>query len=118
MECASPGTADIRMRSRRLRPAIPDASDEALMERYANGDAAAFEALFQRYELRAFSYFVKRTGSRDRAQDLYQELFLRVHRARHAFDPGREFAPWFFHIAHHLLIDDERRGYRSKEVCL
>lgn len=91
--------------------------DEALMERYVNGDAAAFDALFRRYEQRAFAYFARRTRSRDRAQDLYQELFLRVHRARHEFDPKRAFAPWFFQIAHRLLIDDEHRSFRSREVC-
>src|SRR5690606_35882965 len=46
----------------------------------------------------------------------YQELFLRLHRARDVYDSGRPFAPWFFQIAHHLLIDDERRAYRRQEV--
>ena len=88
------------------------------MERYVNGDAEAFDEIFRRYESRAFAYFVERTRSRDRARDLYQELFLRVHRARDAYDAGRPFAPWFFQIAHRLLIDDVRRAYRSHEVPL
>jgi len=91
-------------------------SDETLMGRYVAGDIAAFDELFRRYESRAFAYFVKRTRSRERAQDLYQELFLRVHRARDAYDAERPFAPWFFQIAHRLLIDDERRAYRRQEV--
>ena len=85
-------------------------SDETLMGRYVAGDSAAFNELFRRYERRAFAYFVKRTRSRERAQALYQELFLRLHRARDVYDSGRPFAPWFFQIAHHLLIDDERRA--------
>jgi RNA polymerase sigma-70 factor (ECF subfamily) len=89
--------------------------DETLMERYANGDAAAFEELFRRYEPRAFSYFSRRLASADRAEDLYQEVFLRIHRARHRYDPARPFAPWFFQIAHRLLIDDRRRAYRAHE---
>lgn len=93
-------------------------SDETLMGRYVAGDSAAFNELFRRYERRAFAYFVKRTRSRERAQDLYQELFLRLHRARDVYDSGRPFAPWFFQIAHHLLIDDERRAYRRQEVVL
>ena len=90
--------------------------DEILMERYVDGDAAAFDQLFRRYERRAYAYFARRTRSPDRAQDLYQELFLRVHRARLAYDPKRAFAPWFFQIAHRLLVDDARRAFRSREV--
>lgn len=86
------------------------------MRRYADGDAQAFDELFLRYESRAFSYFVKRTRSRERAQDLYQELFLRIHRGRDSYEPERAFTPWFFQIAHRLWVDDQRRAYRSHEV--
>ena len=64
------------------------------MERYVDGDSTAFDELFRRYEPRAFSYFLRRTGSPDRAQDLYQDLFLRIHRARDTYDSRRSFAPW------------------------
>ena len=93
-------------------------SDETLMGRYADGDTGAFEALFERYEPRAYAYFLSRTGSVDRAQDLYQDLFLRIHRARHDYDRQRPFAPWLFQIAHRLLVDDVRRAYRHREVSL
>jgi RNA polymerase sigma-70 factor (ECF subfamily) len=92
--------------------------DELLMGRYAGGDDAAFEVLFARYESRAYAFFLRRVGSTERAQDLYQELFLRIHRARDAYDPRRPFAPWLFQIAHRLLVDDLRRAYRWREVPL
>ena len=95
-----------------------EASDERLMERYANGDGDAFRELFRRYESRAYAYFVRRTGCGQRASDLYQELFLRIHRARSAYDPSRPFAPWFFRIAQHLLVDERRRAARRPEVPL
>lgn len=98
--------------------ALSGIADEALMERYVDGDPTAFDELFRRYEPRAFSYFLRRTGSPDRAQDLYQDLFLRIHRARHTYDTRCSFAPWFFQIAHRLLIDDRRRAYRSQELSL
>jgi RNA polymerase sigma-70 factor (ECF subfamily) len=88
------------------------------MGRYSDGDSRAFEALFERYERRAYAFFFKRTGSVERAQDLYQDLFLRVHRARHDYDRQRPFAPWLFQIAHRLLVDDVRRAYRHREVPL
>ena len=91
-------------------------SDEALMARYAAGDSAAFEELFERYEPRAYAFFFRRTGSPQRAEDLYQELFLRIHRARDRYDPARPFTPWFFQIANRLLVDDYRRAFRTREV--
>ena len=96
----------------------PEISDETLMEQYVDGDTAAFDELFERYEPRAYAYFLKRTRSEERAQDLYQELFLRLHRSRNAYDSSRAFAPWFFQIAHRLLIDDARRAFRHQEVSL
>jgi RNA polymerase sigma factor (sigma-70 family) len=100
------------------RMALSGVADEILMERYVGGDPTAFDELFRRYEPRAFSYFLRRTGSPDRAQDLYQDLFLRIHRARDRYDSRRSFSPWFFQIAHRLLIDDQRRAYRSRELSL
>lgn len=86
------------------------------MGRYADGDGEAFDELFRRYEPRTYAFFLARTGAPDRAQDLYQELFLRVHRARHRYDRERPFAPWLFQIAHRLLVDDLRRAYRNSEA--
>ncbi len=93
-------------------------SDESLMAEYAAGSVDAFEELFRRYEHAAYVFFVKRVGSKDRARDLYQELFLRVHRGRHAYDPSRPFTPWFFQIAHRLMVDDFRRAFRHHETPL
>jgi len=94
----------------------PDESDAMLMVRYAAGDARAFDELFQRYEPRAYAFFLRRTHSPQRAEDLYQDLFLRIHQNRNRYDPQRAFAPWFFQIANHLLIDDYRRAFRSHEL--
>ena len=94
------------------------ASDETLMERYAKGDAEAFDTLYERYEPRAYAFFLRRTGSPDRARDLFQELFLRIHRHRDRYEPNRPFSPWFFQIARCLLIDDIRRAFRTHEFAL
>jgi RNA polymerase sigma-70 factor (ECF subfamily) len=98
-----------------MEEAVPD---ELLMARYADGDARAFDELFRRYEPRAYAFFLKRTGSPQRAEDLYQGLFLRIHRARDRYDPARPFAPWFFRIARRLVVDDVRRAFRAHEVPL
>jgi RNA polymerase sigma-70 factor (ECF subfamily) len=86
-------------------------SDAELMERYARGDASAFDALFDRYDRRIFAFFVGRTRCVERAADLHQELFLRLHRFRDRFDPARPFAPWVFALARNVWHDDLRRRH-------
>jgi RNA polymerase sigma-70 factor (ECF subfamily) len=61
---------------------------------------------------------LRRVRSESRAADLYQELFLRLHRARASYDPRRPFAPWFFQIARRLVIDEFRRCGRWQEETL
>ncbi len=95
-----------------------DLSDETLMAHYGDGDGDAFDELFRRYEPRAYAFFLKRTGSSERAEDLYQELFLRIHRARDRYDSDRPFTPWFFQIANRLLVDDHRRAFRHHEFSI
>ena len=97
---------------------MSEKTDEELMGRYAAGDKLAFDELFNRYEGRAFAYFTRRTGSEDRASDLYQELFLRIHRFRDRYDPSRPFSPWFYRVAHNVLVDDFRSLARSSEIPL
>lgn len=82
------------------------------MGRYARGDLSAFQGLFQRYEKRIYNFFMRRLGAADRAADLFQELFLRLHRNRHRFDSRRPFSVWLFTIANNLARDEfrTRRG--------
>jgi RNA polymerase sigma-70 factor (ECF subfamily) len=97
---------------------MKDLPDQQLMALYASGSRTAFEELFRRYEGRAYAYFLRRVRCEVRAQDLYQELFLRLHRFRHTYDPGRPFEAWFFQIARRVLVDEWRRRHRQAEVSL
>ncbi len=63
--------------------------------------------LFERHHVRVYRFFLRMTGSHDVAQDLTQELFLRVVRHLGRCTPGRE-APWMYQIARNLLIDYRR----------
>ena len=92
-----------------------EATDSQVMERYALGDGNAFDELFRRYEGRAYAYFLRRTRSSDSARDLFQDLFLRIHRFRARFDPSQRFESWFFTIASHVYIDHLRRSRSFEE---
>jgi len=89
---------------------MDDRTDSDLMAMYARGNAEAFDALFCRWENPILGYFVKRARPHDRAIDLFQEVFLRLHRYREQFDPRQPFGPWIWQIARHVWIDDLRRA--------
>ena len=83
-------------------------SDEALMRRVQCGETPAFTELFTRYRSRLYGFLVRRVGD-SAADDLFQETWLRVVRARERFDPGRRFSTWLFQIANNLCRDRGRR---------
>lgn len=90
--------------------------DEILMAAYQAGNEAAFGELFDRYAGRVYGFLVRRLGDRSLAEDLYQEAFLRLHRARSTYDSRRPFRAWLFGIVHNLLADALRTRRRLPET--
>jgi RNA polymerase sigma-70 factor, ECF subfamily len=86
-----------------------------LMARYCNGDAAAFRALYAEVAPRLYGYLVKMSRNRALADDLLQQTFLKVHRARAAYVMGADPLPWFYAIAHRTFIDSIRKTKRAKD---
>lgn len=87
----------------------PEPTDEDLMLAYARGRAAAFETLFERHRRRLFTYLLHQTGSQPEAEDLLQEVFLRLIRRRRNYVRTGSFRSWLYAIAHNALTDDRRR---------
>lgn len=83
-------------------------SDEALMMVYRDGDATAFEALYRRYRGRLFRYLQHQCGDARLAEDLYQEIWIKVVGARATYEVAAKFSTWLFRIAHNRLIDHFR----------
>ena len=90
-------------------------SDEILMAAYQAGSEQAFRTLHDRHASSVYGFLVRRLADPAVADDLYQEVFLRVHRARATWDPERAFRPWLFGIVHHLLTDHFRERARRPE---
>jgi RNA polymerase sigma-70 factor (ECF subfamily) len=88
------------------------ASDEILMAAYQAGSQDAFRQLFDRHAGSVYGFLVRRLGDSALAEDLYQETFLRLHRARRSYDPSRPFRAWLFAIVHNLLADTRRTRRR------
>jgi RNA polymerase sigma-70 factor (ECF subfamily) len=85
------------------------ASDEELMVQVQAGSERALEALVERWRGPLFGFLQRRAGGPD-ADDLFQETWLRVVRARRRFDPRRRFSTWLFQIANNLCRDRFRRA--------
>jgi RNA polymerase sigma-70 factor (ECF subfamily) len=88
------------------------AAADAAMERYAAGDESAFASVYDCVAPKVWGYLRRRTPSVERAEDLVQQTFLHMHRARGTFIPGAEVVPWACAIARRLLIDAARRDKR------
>jgi len=79
------------------------------MERYSNGDDAAFGELYDAIAPRLLGFLRKATRDGCATEDLMQQTFLHIHRARGSFIPGAPVMPWVFAITRRLVIDVARR---------
>jgi RNA polymerase sigma-70 factor (ECF subfamily) len=92
-----------------------NASDETLMAAYVSGDRRAFEQLFARLAPRLHRFFRRSFASEATADDLLQQTFLKLHRARDTYDRAMRVAPWAFAIASRVRLDEFRRRKRLAE---
>jgi RNA polymerase sigma-70 factor (ECF subfamily) len=84
--------------------------DVRLMLRVQDDEPGAFEELADRYGSRVFGYFYRQLGDRMDAEDLTQEVFLRLYRSRLRYRPRAKFATWVFHITQNVA----RNALRSR----
>ena len=88
-----------------------DSSDARLLQRWLDGDEEAFEELYLRLAPKVLHYLrlLLGPGRRPWAEDVLQEVFLRVHQGAASYDVGRSFSTWLFTIAHHEALRLHRR---------
>jgi RNA polymerase sigma-70 factor (ECF subfamily) len=86
--------------------------DLELMLRVRSGDAESFELLLRRHRTPLVNYFSRMVRDRALAEDLAQEVFLRVYRARDRYQPEARFTTWLYRIATNLALNAirDRRG--------
>ncbi|MGD9264855.1 MAG: RNA polymerase sigma factor [Lysobacterales bacterium] len=84
-------------------------TDERLMQRYARGDADAFEELYRRHRGPLYRYFLRQVTDTTTANDLYQGAWEKVIKARKRYRPSAPFTTWMYRIAHNHLVDHYRR---------
>lgn len=88
---------------------VSAASPEELARRAREGSRACFDALVERFAPRLFSFLLRRVGSRQDAEDLTQETFVRAWRRLETYNPDRRFSTWLFTIGVRLAVAHYRR---------
>ena len=93
-----------------------DRGDEDLMQAYAAGDAAAFDALYARHKGGVYRYLVRHCGNAGTADELFQDVWMSVIRVRASYEPAAKFTTWLYRIAHNRLVDHWRATGRAEFV--
>ena len=104
----SPGAA-VRERLRELE-------DGEVVGSFLNGEERAFEELVTRYQTRLLNFVFRTIGDREKAEDLIQEVFVRVYRHMHRFDRSKKFSTWIYTIASNLAKNELRNRSRNPLV--
>ncbi len=92
---------------------LEDLEDAALMQRYAEGDERAFALLFDRHKRPIYNFILRSCGRRDIADELLQDVFLRVIRSASSYKPSAKFTTWVYTIARNTCIDAARKRSRA-----
>src|SRR5258706_107550 len=88
---------------------MAESPDEELMLAYRGGDARAFETLYARHRTRLFRFVLRSIKLRAVAEELYQEIWMRLIEARASYSPKARFNTWLYTLAHNRLVDHWRK---------
>lgn len=88
------------------------------MQAYAQGIPQAFEELYSRHAGRVYSFVLSKVANRSKADEIFQEIFLKLHRFRARFRSDLPFLPWLFTLARNVLIDVGRREASERQKQL
>ncbi|MGH8453400.1 MAG: RNA polymerase sigma factor, partial [Nevskiales bacterium] len=91
-------------------------ADEALMLAYQAGEAAAFDRLYTRHRGALFRFLLRGCGNRAQAEEMFQDVWMNVIKARSSYKPSAKFTTWLYRIAHNRLIDSYRQQRPQEEL--
>jgi RNA polymerase sigma-70 factor (ECF subfamily) len=96
-------------------PAQPAAPDE-LIERCLQGDQIAWETIVRQHWRKVFNVAYKFVGKHDEAEDLTQDIFLKIFRSLHTFDRRANFQTWLISVSRNLCIDHYRSVRKERQT--
>lgn len=99
-----------------IREQLKGMDDSGVVTAFLGGEERAFEELVVRYQTRLLNFIYRTVGDRERAEDLVQEVFIRVYRHLHRFDRSKKFSTWVYTIASNLAKNELRNRSRNPLV--
>src|SRR6266568_9260586 len=99
-----------------VRQQLRECDDSAVVTACLGGEERAFTELVERYQRRLLNFVYRTIGDRERAEDLVQEVFIRVHRHLARFDQTKKFSTWIYTIAFNLAKNELRNRSRNPLV--
>lgn len=99
-----------------LRAQLKALQDSEVVSAFLDGEERAFQELVDRYQTRLLNFVYRTIGDRERAEDLVQEVFIRVYRHLHRFDQSKKFSTWAYTIASNLAKNELRNRSRNPLV--
>lgn len=93
-------------------------TDEALMVGFRDGETRAFDVLVVRHRRGLFNFLLRSVQNRSRAEEMLQEVFLRVVRSKERYEQTAKFTTWVYTIARNLCVDESRRAKFRRTVSL
>ena len=101
-----------------MRENLAPLTDEELLERFTRGDSAAFEVLLERYQRPIYNFILRSVRETARAEDLLQDVFLRVIQRAEDFRGQAKFSTWLYTITRNLCIDASRKMSHRRHPSL
>ena len=96
-----------------VREQLKTLDDSDVVAAFLGGEERAFQELVQRYQTRLLNFIYRTIGDRERAEDLVQEVYIRVYRHLHRFDRSKKFSTWIYTIASNLAKNELRNRSRN-----
>lgn len=93
-------------------------TDEQLMEAVKNGDLSQAALLFERYHVRMYNFLLRMTAHREVAEDLTQNVFVRLLRYRHTYKPDMAFKAWIYQLARNAFADHYQQEKKQRWTTL
>src|SRR4051812_30811407 len=99
-----------------VRETLRSLDDAGVVSAFLGGEERAFQELVDRYQTRLLNFVFRTIGDREKAEDLVQEVFIRVYRHLHRFDRSKKFSTWIYTIASNLAKNELRNRSRNPLV--
>ena len=89
-------------------------TNEELMLKYRDGDARAFDELFERIHHRVYAYVSKNLSDKNEREDVVQNIFIKLHTSKENFNPTYPFDAWLFTVSRSVLYDHLRKSSKIR----